>query len=695
MNLLFEESGDFKAGTILSEQGGAYQVETVTGKRTKVKANAVLLQFEAPTPSQLLAEAEAVQSELDLDFLWECAPQEEFAFTELAADYFSGKATPGQLAGLLMKLHSAPVYFNRKGRGNYKTASAETLKAALAGIEKKRLLELKRAEYEAQLQQFALPEPYQLKPAFWTFTPDKNAIEYKALDGAAHATGLSIEKLMLRIGAFSSAHQLHLQRFLTEHFAHGTGFAPLPAPEFDIVSLPLAEVQAFSIDDSSTTEIDDALSVTWLADGQIRVGVHIAAPGLAIKPGDAIDQVARTRMSTVYMPGDKITMLPDELVNHYSLNEGKACAALSLYATVNLEDLSVVATESKIERVQIVSNLRHDKLDEVITEANLQADLGDYAFKKEITWLWHFAQALLVKRAEARAGYGLRPENNNRTDYNFLIDEIDGQEQVRIVKRKRGSPLDLIVAELMILANSSWGKLLADHHVPGIYRSQTGTPTQLRVRMTTHAAPHMGLGVAQYAWSTSPLRRYTDLVNQWQIIAVVNNGVAAALAAPFKPKSAELMSIVSAFDAAYGAYGDFQSNMERYWCLRWLAQHDKVGGQVEQRLLAAVLKDEVVRLADIPLVFKMPSLPSLPRGAQIWLNILAVDEVTTDVEARFVEPARGESEEVDALDDAELEEDALVNEDQITAPEAVSGEDQLVDNLAVPEASQVSPERPE
>jgi exoribonuclease-2 len=139
--------------------------------------------------------------------------------------------------------------------------------------------------------------------------------------------------------------------------------------------------------------------------------------------------------------------------------------------------------------------------------------------------------------------------------------------------------------------------------------------------------------VDQYAWSTSPLRRYTDLVNQWQILACAEHGVTAPLVAPFKPRDATLFSIVSAFDAAYSAYNDFQQNMERYWCLRWLAQEN--ARQVD----AVVLKDEVLRLVEIPLIIRLPGMPQVARGAQVRLDILRWDEVDLSLEARLLEVA--------------------------------------------------------
>jgi exoribonuclease-2 len=176
-----------------------------------------------------------------------------------------------------------------------------------------------------------------------------------------------------------------------------------------------------------------------------------------------------------------------------------------------------------------------------------------------------------------------------------------------------------------------------EHGVPGIYRSQGGGSggwaAKMQVRMVTHAAPHQGLGVDQYAWSTSPLRRYTDLVNQWQILACVEHGVTAPLAAPFKPKDADLFAIVSAFDTAYSAYGEFQSNMERYWCLRWLSQVNA------KHVDAVVLKDEILRLVEIPLIIRLAGMPQVARGTQVKLDLIRWDEVDLSVEARLLEIA--------------------------------------------------------
>ena len=647
MNLFFEESGDFKAGTVLSQQGEAYQVEMQTGKRTKVKARDILFQFASPDPAQLLSDAKVVADEVDLDFLWEVAGQDEFGYAELGTEYFGHEPKPHEAAGLLLKLHSSPIYFYKKGKGRYKAAPEASLKAALAGIEKKKQQAIVQAQYVEQLKANQLPDAFKPIVMQLLFKPDKNSIEYKALDEAAAAMQTSPQRLMLATGGITSPKELHLSKFLFEYFPKGTRFPAVPIPAVD--SLPVADVQAFSIDDVTTTEIDDALSVVHLPDGKLRVGIHIAAPGLGIKRNDALDAIARQRLSTVYMPGDKITMLPDELVEAFTLAEGRTCPALSLYATLDPATWTVVSTETRAEAVPIAANLRHNDLDDVVTEENLNAGTGDYPHKADIELLWQWAQVLERGRMAKRESFGLKPEQANRVDFNFYVEN----DVVSIVRRKRGAPLDKIVAELMIFANSTWGKLMHDHGVPGIYRSQGGGgggwAAKMQVRMVTHAAPHQGLGVDQYAWSTSPLRRYTDLVNQWQILACAEHGVTAPLVAPFKPKDADLFAIVSAFDAAYAAYADFQSGMERYWCLRWLAQENA------RQVNAVVLKDEVLRLVDIPLIIRLPGMPQVARGTQVRLDLIRWDEVDLTVEARLIEVTTATAEtEAAVIEDDEI-----------------------------------------
>ena len=137
--------------------------------------------------------------------------------------------------------------------------------------------------------------------------------------------------------------------------------------------------------------------------------------------------------------------------------------------------------------------------------------------------------------------------------------------------------------------------------------------------------PHAGIGVKSYAWSTSPLRRYTDLVNQWQIIACARHGKTAALVAPFKPKDADLFSIISSFDAAYSAYNGYQGAMERFWTLKYLQQN------AVTEIDATVFKENMVRADELPLVLPVIGAQGLPRGARLRVRLGQIDEVTLNV----------------------------------------------------------------
>ena len=626
MYVFYEEDGGFKAGSILSETEASLQVEAASGKRTKLKRANVLFTFSEPAPSALLSQAAEDAEALDLQFLWECAPQEEFDSAALAEDYFGHTPTAVERAALIMRLHSAPAYFHRRGKGAYRPAPPDILAAALAALEKKRLQAEQQQRWVDEMVAGRLPEEIAQVAETLLIRPDKNSMPWKALDAACAQLQKSPDRLLLELGAWPHALALHKRRFLATNFPRGTGFPDTPLPPLER-ELPLADAEIYSVDDITTTEIDDALSVSSLPDGRIRVGIHVAAPGLGVTRDSDLDKLARARLSTVYMPGEKIPMQPDHVIQAFSLDAGREAPALSLYVTADPVSGEIFDTETRVERINVRANLRHNELDAQITEAALDDPDAPLPYGHWMRPLWQFAKALSAQRDAVRG----KPENNSRVEYSFYLDgdPDDPDTPVRLVPRQRNAPLDRLVAEYMILANNLWGGLLHQHGVPGIYRSQqTG-----RVRMSTQALPHEAIGVPQYAWCTSPLRRYVDLVNQWQVIAAAEHGVSARLVAPFKPRDADLFAIIGAFDAQYATWNEFQNNIERYWCLRWLQQ------QGITRVVAHVLRDDLVRLSNAPLVARVGGLPELERGSAVTLDILGFDELALELDCRYVGPA--------------------------------------------------------
>ncbi|MDO4636709.1 MAG: RNB domain-containing ribonuclease [Lautropia sp.] len=621
--LLFEEAGQFKTGTILQDTGASLQVEITSGKRVKVKQSNVMLRFGSPGPAEMLAQAMQEAESIDIDFLWEVAPQEEFDYQLLVTEYYGENASVVQQTAMLMRLHGTPVYFYRKGRGRYRPAQPDTLKAALAAIERKHRQEAEIQTLADELAAGSFPAVLTGHVPDLLVAADRQSVVWRALDLACQQTGLSPERLLLNVGALADARAVHEQRFLRSHFPAGTGF-PAALAQYqppDLGHLPESPVEAFSIDDASTTEIDDCLSVQWLGDGIARVGVHIAAPALGIRPGDAVDHVARERMTTVYSPGAKITMLPESVVRSFSLDEGQVRPALSLYLDINIATLQVANEFSQVDRIRVARNIRHDDLIPYDQEAFLESQPADgepdplagLPFADAFRLLWRLTLSLSAERDKVRG----RPELRSRVDFTFRIDG----DHVDILPRRRDAPFDRIVAEMAILANSRWGRLLADHAVSGLYRSQSFG----RVKMSTHPAIHQGLGVPQYAWSTSPLRRYVDLINQMQLVAVLEAEVP-----PFTMNDTSLYAIVSAFEARYGTVNEYQQTMERYWCLRWMAQ------QPEKRFQAVAIRDETVRLAAAPLYFQVMGLPPMSAGQPLLVDVLAWDELDLTVQAHAV-----------------------------------------------------------
>ena len=597
MQVLYEEDGELKVGAVLAQASASLQVESPHGRRSKVKSGNVLLEFERPTGAELLGEAQRFAAGLDADFLWQCCGAQEFGFQDLARDYVGRAPSAGEAAGVLMKLHSAPIYFYRRGRGRFQAAPGETLKLALAAVEKKKRVLEQIGAWTASLQRFECPAAIAALQDELLYAPDRAKPETKAFEEACKLTGLGAAQLFARCGRLPDAHNYHLKRFTHEFFPRGTGF---PAHELPLLpeDLPLADVQAFSLDDLGTTEIDDAFSLRRTGPDALRIGIHIAAPAAAMAPGSVLDAIARERLSTAYMPGRKFTMLPEDVIARFSLDEGQVRPALSLYIEVSESDGAVRGRTTRLELVPIAANLRHARYD-ALNQAFEAGDKVGLPFEDELRALWRLAGALEARRGKPSATAAM-------LDYSFYVED----DRVRIVPRKRGAPLDKLVSEMMILANTVWGELLAERDVAAIYRVQsTG-----KVRLSVHPEAHEGLGVACYAWMSSPLRRYVDLLNQWQLLAAL-----AGRRPPFTRTSDALLAALRAFEVTYARYDEHQRAMESYWSLRWLVQE-----RVEA-IAAVVLRENLVRFEGLPLTARVPSLPTLAPGARVQLELRAVD----------------------------------------------------------------------
>lgn len=601
MNIFYEESGQFKVAAIVQKNDATYQVDTQHGKRTKVKANNVFAEFDGDMAA-FLENAQAQAADIDTDLLWEVCGEEEFSAEAIAEEYYGHAPTKTELAATLIALYAAPMYFYKKAKGVFKAAPEETLKQALVAIERKKQQDAQIDTWAEALKHGEMPSEIAADLKTILHAPDKQSLTYKAFTKAADALKTSAYELAKKTGGITSIPQYLQDGFEIKYFPKGTGFPDLPLPEMP--DLPKADVTAFSIDDESTTEVDDALSLTDLGNGTKRVGIHIAAPSLAIKPGDKMEKNIMERLSTVYFPGGKITMLPENWIAAFSLDAGAYRPAVSIYFDVDGE-FNVGEPTCKIEAVNIAENLRIQTIEPHFNAETGLDEAGEmmFAHHQDLIWFHQFAVAL----QKARGKY--EPDRAPQYDYSIELDEAG---KVSVVRRERGSPIDMLVSEMMILANSTWAQMLHDNDLPGLFRVQPAG----KVRMSTKSEPHIGMGVQHYGWFTSPLRRAADYINQKQLLSLIDD-TAEPL---FQQSDAELFAALRDFDTAYAAYADFQRQMEAYWSLVYLQQ------QGTSELTATILKEDLVRIEGLPLVTRATGIPfdALPKS-QVLLKITELD----------------------------------------------------------------------
>ena len=601
MNIFYEESGQFKVAAIVQKNDATYQVDTQHGKRTKVKANNVFAEFGGDMAA-FLENAQAQAADIDTDLLWEVCGEEEFSAEAIAEEYYGHAPTKTELAATLIALYAAPMYFYKKAKGVFKAAPEETLKQALATIERKKQQDAQIDAWAEALKRGEMPSEIAADLKTILHAPDKQSLTYKAFTKAADALKTSAYELAKKTGGITSIPQYLQDGFEIKYFPKGTGFPDLPLPEMP--DLPKADVTAFSIDDESTTEVDDALSLTDLGNGMKRVGIHIAAPSLAVKPGDKMEKNIMERLSTVYFPGGKITMLPENWIAAFSLDAGAYRPAVSIYFDVDSE-FNVGEPTCKIEAVNIAENLRIQTIEPHFNAETGLDEAGEmmFAHHQDLIWFHQFAVAL----QKARGKY--EPDRAPQYDYSI---ELDEEGKVSVVRRERGSPIDMLVSEMMILANSTWAQMLHDNDLPGLFRVQPAG----KVRMSTKSEPHIGMGVQHYGWFTSPLRRAADYINQKQLLSLIDD-TAETL---YQNSDAELFAALRDFDTAYTAYADFQRQMEAYWSLVYLQQ------QGTSELTATILKEDLVRIEGLPLVTRATGIPfdALPKS-QVLLKITELD----------------------------------------------------------------------
>lgn len=529
-----------------------------------------------------------------------------FSLDELSTLYFGADYTLVDKTALLFGLHTQITDYHNKPDGSFRKYTALEHEEQQAIVNKAIIEQDQFKSYYDALIACQKPDIGDINIFKFLHRPDKNSQLFRAITEAGKVLSLSSLELCHKVELVANIEEFFVFEFMADNFPKGIDYSKNNS-QIDWSHLKHnTSLEVFSIDDSTTTEIDDAFSIQYAPNGYI-VGVHIAAPALDTQ----LAEMASNNISTIYYPGHKITMLPENIISLYSLNKGKTAPVVSIYFNIDAE-LNITSYDSKIELVTIKDNLRIEELEALFNHDNLNKN-HNYPYEKELKHLYNIA----LKLEETR---GKPSVNNLSTDYSFSFIN----NKVNITPRIRGNTIDKLVSEFMILANCSWGRMLTNHFVPAIYRvKQPNYP----VKMTLKPESHTGLNVDYYTWSTSPLRRSADFINQYQIISLVTGSKNH-----YSSTEPVLLEVIENFDTTYGKYLDFQNQMEKYWSLMYLLQE-------KTSLISGIfLYKSRVQLDGVPLEIDVQGrMNPLPKGSPIKLKVFNINPINLTFEYQIIE----------------------------------------------------------
>lgn len=377
--------------------------------------------------------------------------------------------------------------------------------------------------------------------------------------------------------------------------------------------LDLTELEAFTIDDASTTDIDDALTFEEYDDGRLRVGIHIADASHYVRPGSLVDQAALERGTALYLPDLKVPMCPPILSDSVcSLVAGQKRLSFSFLVTFDPQG-ELLESQMSPSIIKVRERLTYEEAERFLAEGR-----------------WAKLLALVRQLKERRLAAGAVAIPFPRVNV-----KVSPQGEISIERESPDSPAQVLVSELMILANSTAGDYLAAHGAPGIFRSQEPPEKPLedwtefdpvkaynyrrylrRGTMGSAPARHIGLGLDNYVQVTSPIRRYNDLVMQRQLKSMLTGD-------PQQPLyDKEALEVILAHTKASISTADaLEKERRTYWILRYLEEHSKE--EMEAIVLANHPDKHIVQLCNCLWENECPHVPGhpLPPGSRIHVKI--------------------------------------------------------------------------
>jgi len=620
----FLDEGRLKPGLVVREQGNQLAVIEAGGRERSIARTLLMLRHPdrkatretlGATVAALENERAQLAAELDLNLLWEVVHEHGRSFgAEELAELFFGRRSASATSVMLEALFNDRLYFVRRHL-EFVARSAEQVERLRIQYDKVRL----RSEASRHtrnlirgvLEDGLVAPPDEAAPLIaelrryldnpFTRSRDLTAMIEAAVTDIAPAE--AAYEILERLGAPTPG-----PRFVIIGGVR-TSFPEAAIAEANQVVAPLRsagdDIAAVTIDDDDTLEVDDALSCEALADGGLRVRIHIALVADYVAINGPMDREAAARATTVYLPEATIRMLPDHI----------ACDAASLIAG---QERHVLTTDVRLSatgeiagysiypsRIRIAARLSYDACDALLATESDTAQaaairrMNDAALRLRARR--RLAGALLIHRCEPK----IKVSDNGEIELT-LIDS--------------GSPSRQLVAELMVLSNYVAARWAADHRVPIIYRVQPnigGDFAAQRPRLSLHPEFHAGVGLDYYAQASSPIRRYMDLVLQRQLLAALAQPPSVAYQAD------ELLTVLANAEAAEAEGKDLERRAKRYWILRYL-ERNALGRSLE----ATALRDGASAELDAYAVRgTLHGAPNLASQSRIVVRIARVEPI--------------------------------------------------------------------
>ena len=599
MFVVFQDGKDLKLGKLVRQHECTCRVLEFSGQLRKMRRSRVwTLNTEDGDEAdwEILEKAKKLTATIDSLKLWRMASGDSWEPHDLANLYFGCSANSEQILAILLIASNPDNPYFRIERRLLKPITDYQSKLIMEARARKLAERENKQDIINQLEQGNIPDQIERSIDELLFAPNKSKPAYKALRHYCEQEKITFPEFMIRAKLVSSIRDYHVRSFVSlRDFDNKDDFK---VPFFGMP--PQVSSNIFSIDREGTTEIDDAFSVRKVSDASFVIGVHIAVPALGVIGGSALDQYAKKRMTSVYFPDTKYTMLPKTIIKAFSLSEGNLCPVISLYISYDNERKVVLSEETKIESAQISRNLF---LRDTIS---LSADCED-----EITILGEFADFLAQQRnvndVQARAGHGVR--------LGHVIRVVSGNPIIE--SRDATARVERIVAEIMMYTNARWGRALCENRKTAFYRVNG------RISKSSNMI-HDRIGVKNYAWCTSPLRRYVDLVNQRQLLSLYGHEENHS-------DSSDDEELLKVFDKRHTATLDMQRHMERFWTLRYLEEN------ADKRFEAKGIKFDRVRLIDIPVTGKLVSDHRILDDHKHYVKVHSINLIDLSVLFRLIE----------------------------------------------------------